>query len=290
MRFRVLLALAAGLVVAADEAPDKVQTEQAPAIAAVKQLGGSVEVRPADLDESVVVAVPFLDLPASFFGGLLDEPVVASVNFFGARLTDADLEKLAGLIEIRQAPGPVRARGSGVGELGRFSAALGRLILRPALQELYRASLREVYLTNTQVTDAGLAHLKRFTNLRALGLSGTAVTGAGLAHLKEMANLQSLGLACPRLTDAGLGYLKGLTNLRDLSLAGAGISDGGLAHLKGLARLDTLSLTGTRVTDAGLKHLRGLSRLHRLYVGGTRVSDQGVADLQKALPEVVIVR
>jgi hypothetical protein len=115
MRFRVLLALAAGLVVAADEAPDQTQTEQAPAIAAVKQRGGSVEVRPADLDESVVMAVPFLDLSTSFFGGLLDEPVVASVNFFGARLTDADLEKLAGLIDIRQLPPPCGPAGRGLG-------------------------------------------------------------------------------------------------------------------------------------------------------------------------------
>ena len=88
-----------------------------------------------------------------------------------------------------------------------------------------------VDLRNTQVTDAGLAQLKRLTNLKTLGLSWTQVTDAGLVHLEELTGLESLGLSWTRVTDAGL------------------------VHLKELPNLDTLWLKNTRVTDAGLVHL-----------------------------------
>jgi hypothetical protein len=38
-------------------------------------------------------------------------------------------------------------------------------------------------LSGTQVTDAGLVHLKGMTGLRTLDLSDTQITDAGLAHL-----------------------------------------------------------------------------------------------------------
>ena len=47
----------------------------------------------------------------------------------------------------------------------------------------------------TQVTDAGLEHLKGLTQLQGLSLSGTQVTDAGLEHLKGLTQLQ---IAVPR--------------------------------------------------------------------------------------------
>jgi hypothetical protein len=92
------------------------------------------------------------------------------------------------------------------------------------------------------------------------------------------------------VSDVGLAHLKGLANLETLFLYRTRITDGGLAHLKGLAKLQTLSLSGTEVTDGGLAHLKGLANLRTLYLVVTKVTDKGVADLQKALPEVAIIR
>ena len=43
----------------------------------------------------------------------------------------------------------------------------------------------ELDLENTQVTDAGLVHLKDLTKLTTLILAGTSVTKAGVAELKK---------------------------------------------------------------------------------------------------------
>ena len=46
-------------------------------------------------------------------------------------------------------------------------------------------SLTILYLNDTDVTDAGLEHLKKLTNLDILHLGGTNVTDAGIADLKK---------------------------------------------------------------------------------------------------------
>ena len=45
--------------------------------------------------------------------------------------------------------------------------------------------LKQLYLTGTQVTDAGLVHLKGLNNLSVLTLSGTQVTDEGKRDLQQ---------------------------------------------------------------------------------------------------------
>ena len=45
--------------------------------------------------------------------------------------------------------------------------------------------LQRLVLTGTQVTDAGLVHLKGLTGLQELWLGDTQVTDAGLAELNQ---------------------------------------------------------------------------------------------------------
>lgn len=54
------------------------------------------------------------------------------------------------------------------------------------------AHLQRLYLANTDVADAGLAHLERLSKLQMLILSGTQVTDAGVAQLKQ--GLPGLGV------------------------------------------------------------------------------------------------
>jgi internalin A len=78
--------------------------------------------------------------------------------------------------------------------------------------------LADLSLHATQVSDAGLVHLRGLTNLTELSLSGTKVSDAGLAHLKGLTNLSRLALRRTDMSDAGLVHLKGLTNLSRLKL------------------------------------------------------------------------
>jgi hypothetical protein len=60
----------------------------------------------------------------------------------------------------------------------------------------------------TQVTDKGLAHLKRMTKTTLLRLDHTAITDAGLEHLRHLTKLHNLTLGHTRVTTAGIARLK----------------------------------------------------------------------------------
>ena len=68
------------------------------------------------------------------------------------------------------------------------------------------------------------------------------------------------------------------------------VTDTDLAILARVPELKQLWLSRTQVTDAGLVHLAGLPELDLLYLSETQVSDQGVSQLEKALPNIEIVR
>jgi hypothetical protein len=56
----------------------------------------------------------------------------------------------------------------------------------------------ELDLTNTQVADADLVHLKKIGNLKTLDLRDTPITDAGLEHLRSIDTL--VFVALPRAT------------------------------------------------------------------------------------------
>jgi hypothetical protein len=140
------------------------------------------------------------------------------------------------------------------------------------------------------VTDAGLVHLRGFTQLRSLSLDNTRVTDAGLKHLRGLTQLRYLSLDNTRITDAGLEHLRGLTCLSLLYLDRTRVTGTGLKHLGGRTQLVRLSLNNTPITDAGLVHVRGLTQLLVLELHGTQVTDEGANKLQEQLPNLTIFR
>ena len=100
--------------------------------------------------------------------------------------------------------------GVGVAELEKVSAKI---------KQNNNGEVVEVDLDNTQVTDAGLIHLKELTNLEMLSLYYSQVTDEGLVHLTGLANLNYLNLTETKITDKGLVHLKGMTNLQELYLS-----------------------------------------------------------------------
>ena len=67
------------------------------------------------------------------------------------------------------------------------------------------------------------------------------------------------------------------------------MTDAGLKELAGLKNLQSLDLWYTGITDAGLKELAELKSLQVLNLPSL-VTDAGVAELQRALPTLKIVR
>ena len=115
-------------------------------------------------------------------------------------------------------------------------------------------------------------------------------TDKDLAHVGCLGRIDTLSLPGTQISDAGLVHLEGLWRLHVLNLWGNNVTDLGLVHLRGLSRLRWLCLDQTAVTDRGLKQLAGLRNLETLSLEHTRVTPAAVAELQRALPGVRVIR
>ncbi len=147
-----------------------------------------------------------------------------------------------------------------------------------------------VDLHHTHITDSDLEVLESLKQVRTLNLYGTSITDAGLAHLTGLTKLETVHLSSTAVTGSGLQYLGRLPGLRDLNLHQTHVVDEDLRYLGGLSNLQKLTLSDTQVSDRGLQHLKGLRKLRFLLVSRTNVTDAGVQELQRALPDLHIIR
>jgi hypothetical protein len=76
----------------------------------------------------------------------------------------------------------------------------------------------EVNLARTSVTDACLATLAKFVNLRAIHLDGTAINGSGLGQLTHLQQLHYLNLSETQVTQAAVAPLASMKSLSHLYL------------------------------------------------------------------------
>ena len=68
------------------------------------------------------------------------------------------------------------------------------------------------------------------------------------------------------------------------------MTDAALATLKEFPSLRYLTLSHCQITDLGLESLKELKSLRSLKIVATATTDSGVADLQRAIPGLQVVR
>jgi Leucine-rich repeat (LRR) protein len=146
--------------------------------------------------------------------------------------------------------------------------------------------LKEIALTQADVSDSALNAISVLTSLEVIVLGNTTVTDQGLAQLAGRKSLRDLNLNQSRVTDRGLEHLAGLSQLELLRLGKSEITDDGLAVLAPLTSLRFLILQNARITGRGFKHLHGLKNLESLYLSGNPLSGEGVEELRHALPRL----
>src|SRR5262249_16048197 len=166
------------------------------------------------------------------------------------------------------------------------------------------------------ITDAAVAFLRGYGQLRTLNLRGTDVTDTSLSYLAELPRLKSVDITFTQISEVGLEHLASLAELEELRVGGNKISSAGLHVLKLLPKLRKLSFSGIQrrnagwcwapvVTDLELETISLLAGLEELDIGfgvalgaprptdlgpadgeaecriagGTRVTDLGVAKL-----------
>jgi internalin A len=116
--------------------------------------------------------------------------------------------------------------------------------------------VRRMSLMGPYVRDDVLAPLDGMHCLEELLLQHTNVSDAGLIHVRHLTNLRTLMVSGPDVGDEGLTHFRGLTSLKRLMLSGTRVTDAGLVHLNGLNGLSFLNLSRTQVTDGGVNELQ----------------------------------
>ena len=132
---------------------------------------------------------------------------------------------------------------------------------------------------NGQMTDQILERVARLENVSVLRLGGSkGLTDAGVAHLERMTELRELDLGgCP-ITDRSLEIVARLPKLERLALWRTAVTDAGAAHLARCERLARVDLAWTPTGDGTIRALAGKERLTHLRAGD-RVTDAGLPAL-----------
>ena len=139
--------------------------------------------------------------------------------------------------------------GEGIGE--KFSAPLVMALAQNT--KLIYANFR---LVGKNVNDGHLAPLADIQNLSELDLANTQITAAGLGHIKGNKHLTKLSLANTSIDDAALKQIEGLTNLMSLNLYNTKVTDDGLASLKNMKFLRKVYAWQSGVTEKGAAELK----------------------------------
>jgi hypothetical protein len=144
--------------------------------------------------------------------------------------------------------------------------------------------IREMGITGLNaggaMTDDIIERLPELNSVTRLNLGGsTRLSDVGLKHLARMTQLQDIDLSeypGGRITDSALEFLRHLPDLRRFQMCWqSGISDGGLANLSFCDRLESVDLLGTPTGDGAIRALAGKPKLRR-FKTGRLVSDAGL--------------
>jgi hypothetical protein len=234
--------------------------------------------------------VAMLGPPGQFVYELFNPPAVPETSPLGKRLI-ADVNALGGRAEVMQ-----RSRRY-LGLLGNTEQihiwVTGAEFDDQALERLanrYGDRIWGLDFRYTKVTDEGLRHLPRLSQLAQLTLGNddlrfrrldpapiSAITDAGLIHLKGLRQLSNLNICGLPITDAGLDAIKDLPALAGLYLNRTKIKGPGLARLKSLPTLFILDLGESEIDDEGLRFLTGASNLQYLSLNRTKIKGPGLA-------------
>lgn len=141
---------------------------------------------------------------------------------------------------------------------------------------------KELFLSNTEISDDGLTSICGMSELRFIGLDKTNVTNKGILALPQPRNGCSIFLSDAGVDDSALSNL---IHCRTLVLDGTPVTSQGINLLAGSSGLSTLSLKRTGVDDSAVSALVKITTLEWLDVTETRISGEGLLALWDALPQ-----
>ena len=161
--------------------------------------------------------------------------------------------------------------------IGSLIDALGGRVDRDAGGQVTGLHLRASW-----VTDGDLLEIAALPQLRRLDLSQTRITDQGLAYLKSATGLRDVNLAyAEKIGDPAHAVIKHWKNLQRLNLRGTLVSDETAAAAAALPDLEFLDIADSIVGDVGVDALTAARKLKTLAMGNTRISETGFQSLRQ---------
>ncbi len=148
----------------------------------------------------------------------------------------------------------------------------------------------ELSLPNGTLDQKAFEAIGQCHNLQWLDVSRNAVGGPQIQALNDCDQLSQLFLVGCVFEPATFRAMQSLDSLTELEMSGSNLNDGHLDELAKLGNITTLRITATSVSDIGIRKLATMSALRQLDVTRTNVTESGIQDLQRALPNLQIVR
>jgi hypothetical protein len=217
---------------------------------------------------------------------LRQSPILQTLRFKGATLTDEALPGLAGCrnlrelglrqghLELLNKPGARRPRleSLNLAEMEISGTQLSRLVA-------WCPSLRSLSLSQAEFDQDGWRALGNLTQIRVLSVTQTPWLDDELQFLPE--SLEHLTTFIVDLSCEGLVKHRGLPKLQHVALNQAPVTDAGLAAIVQVApNLKRLFLSHPRITPAGARHLIRLKSLETVGLFDCEVPDACLAELR----------
>ena len=212
------------------------------------------------------------------------------------KLTDAGLEKLAGLKQLETfsfvgtgMQGHAYAKFEGWTKLTRCSHR-GSSIDDEGLQQLceHLPNLENISLAHAKFTDAGAPHLTKLTKLKGLEIGTRNATPQSLQHLVKLP-LEYLQLGDGLETPEGIALIKDIPTLRRLTLTNAkDLTDADLKVVAGMTQLEHLELGKIELPDERLGVLKDFAFLKsmRLVPAAAPFTAETQARIKQLLPKL----
>lgn len=187
-------------------------------------------------------------------------PHLAQVNITGLQIAGTGIDGMASLNELRE-----------------LTAASVKIGMPDGWEKLGKLSqIERLDLRSANITDAEVHYLKSMSALKELNVSNTRLTDAGLAELAELPNLEILWIAGNQGIN-GSGLLafvrsKNKPGLRCLHASSTTFSREGMANVKRLESLELFDNTYANVNDQLLYELRTANNLKSLIVPNNQLT------------------
>jgi hypothetical protein len=203
-------------------------------------------------------------------GAKFEVAVVSGNNIAGTTIQDG--KKLSGW--LRRTDLSPRASGAMSNEADDPKAIAALEKLRVSLEKNEADQVIRVSFNLSDATSDDLKHLQGLPNVQMVNLSNENLDDTALVHLKSLKYLSLLSVGYANVTDKGLAALADVPSLETLILYGTErITDKGLVHLASLERLHTLDLGATYVKGPGLQTVGRLPALRSLALFECQVDD-----------------